>query len=642
MKKDIRRNIALLLVMVMVFSCSISVCAEELEPVGSSCYIQSNEFFAETGIELTAEMGIEPAAETGIELTAETGIEQTESEEAPLADNGAEAGEEQIVNMPDAGLKSLLLGHYDENNDGELSVSELQKIDSLSGLGIPGHSYSQSNAVDDTDNYEFDSSESIPGYSTDRVLDLTGLEYATNIRKIEFMDVNIQDFSALKAMTNLTEVNVISSIINVSSLADSLVNCSGLSILRLANGTVTDLSALSSLTQLKNLNLMSNSITDITPLAALTNLERLDLSQTNITDLTPLASCKNLKNLVIEGKGIPPCDLTPLASCGNLETVIIGKNRDMNGDFTGVSAFASCSNLKNLYISSGIAPEAIFNAMVPDTQIRTLAVGEKASINLFNGCHIYFYLDEFEETDLTWSSRDPSIVDVTDGSLFEAKKAGSTQIYATYGDITKGFDITVTGDSDLEQQPSRKAKEESVTYDELKIVEEQTQHYYVKGSGKSVTITCNGEYSKFFSVFVDGAILEKNCYTVQRGSTVLTLMPEYLETLPMGAHTVTMNYTYGSVDSILNVVESESDVKGVPNGSGNSVSNPANNHAAGNNSVTPTGSNHASAGNSSTASAGNSAPNTGDTSAVLLWSLLVFTSGCSCVVLIRRKRVNSR
>ncbi len=206
-----------------------------------------------------------------------------------------------------------------------------------------------------------------------------------------------------------------------------------------------------------------------------------------------------------------------------------------------------------------------------------------------------------------------------------AAPAGSTS-----PKVERGGDADVTSSS--EYAPSRiwhsprilpKTKGSSDSYDPLQIIEEQTEHYYVKGSGKPVTITCNGEYSKFFSIFVDGVFLEKTYYTVERGSTVLTIMPEYLDTLPVGAHEVTLNYTYGSVDTTLNVVESD------PNAPQNSVSNQNNNNA--------------SAGNSNAASTGNAAaPKTGDASAILLWSMVVLASGCSCVVLVRRKRINSR
>lgn len=148
-------------------------------------------------------------------------------------------------------------------------------------------------------------------------------------------------------------------------------------------------------------------------------------------------------------------------------------------------------------------------------------------------------------------------------------------------------------------------------YPSLWIIEEQTEHNYVKGSGVSVTITCNGEYSQFRSVYVDGILLENSNYMVKEGSTVLTLMPEYLDTLPVGAHTVTLNYTYGSVDSVLNIIESNVNSENVSNQTNYNVS----------------------AGNSA-------APKTGDTSTIVFWAMIALVSGCSCVVLIRRKRTD--
>lgn len=149
-------------------------------------------------------------------------------------------------------------------------------------------------------------------------------------------------------------------------------------------------------------------------------------------------------------------------------------------------------------------------------------------------------------------------------------------------------------------------------YPSLWIIEERTEHDYVKGSGVSVTITCNGEYSQFRSVYIDGMLLESTNYTVKEGSTVLTLMPEYLDTLSVGAHTVTLNYTYGSADSVLNIMES--------NVNSESISNQTNHNV--------------SVGNSA-------APKTGDSSAIVFWSMAVLVSGCSCVILIRRKRTDA-
>lgn len=153
---------------------------------------------------------------------------------------------------------------------------------------------------------------------------------------------------------------------------------------------------------------------------------------------------------------------------------------------------------------------------------------------------------------------------------------------------------------------------------DLRIIEERTEHNYVKGSGVSVTITCNGEYSQFRSVYVDGVLLENSNYMVKEGSTVLTLMPEYLDTLPVGAHTVTLNYTYGSVDSILNIMENTSNSGAVSNSAGASGQ---------------TGQN---------ASVNGAAPKTGDTSPIMFGIIAVLISGCNYVIFARRKRTDRK
>lgn len=156
-------------------------------------------------------------------------------------------------------------------------------------------------------------------------------------------------------------------------------------------------------------------------------------------------------------------------------------------------------------------------------------------------------------------------------------------------------------------------------YPDLRIIEERTEHDYVKGSGAEVTITCNGEYSQFRSVYVDGVLLENTNYTVKEGSTVLTLMPQYLETLSVGAHTVTLKYTYGSVDSILNIIENTSNSGDASNSAG------------------------APGQTSQNASVGNgAAPKTGDTSPIMSGIMAVLISCCSYVILVRRKGADGK
>ena len=92
----------------------------------------------------------------------------------------------------------------------------------------------------------------------------------------------------------------------------------------------------------------------------------------------------------------------------------------------------------------------------------------------------------------------------------------------------------------------------------LKIILETTKNLHILGTSDTATITCNGELKDFVNVFVDGREVDKSNYILEEGSTILTFTAQYLNTLSVGKHAVTLNYTYGSVDTELIILSSES------------------------------------------------------------------------------------
>ncbi len=68
-----------------------------------------------------------------------------------------------------------------------------------------------------------------------------------------------------------------------------------------------------------------------------------------------------------------------------------------------------------------------------------------------------------------------------------------------------------------------------------------------KGSTAGLSVTSNGDFTKFTGIKVDGADVAAEHYTAVSGSTVVTLNPAYLETLTEGVHTLTLVYTDGEV-----------------------------------------------------------------------------------------------
>lgn len=83
--------------------------------------------------------------------------------------------------------------------------------------------------------------------------------------------------------------------------------------------------------------------------------------------------------------------------------------------------------------------------------------------------------------------------------------------------------------------------EASVDY---KIIEGANGSWTQNTDG-TLTVRANGDFSKFTGVKVDGILIDAKNYTAKSGSTIVTLKPEYLQTLSAGSHTLTFIYVDG-------------------------------------------------------------------------------------------------
>lgn len=169
------------------------------------------------------------------------------------------------------------------------------------------------------------------------------------------------------------------------------------------------------------------------------------------------------------------------------------------------------------------------------------------------------------------------------------------------------------------------------TAEELKIVPEATDSTYIKGSWDGATIKCTGALEDFVSVLVDGTLVDRNNYTLESGSTILTFTPSYMNTLSAGKHAVTMNYTYGSVNTELTVQVRTGSGGGSSGGSGSSSTNkpdvskptePANSMES---TVSANGSN--------TSGSAAVSVQTGDSTTLIVWVLAAVFAAGVCGVL---------
>lgn len=127
---------------------------------------------------------------------------------------------------------------------------------------------------------------------------------------------------------------------------------------------------------------------------------------------------------------------------------------------------------------------------------------------------------------------------------------------------------------------------------------EGTNGSWTQNSDKTLVFRANGDFSKFTGVKVDDTLIDAKNYTAVSGSTVITLKADYLKTLSVGTHNLTVVFTDGECSTNFEVIKT-----GTPNYT--------------------------------------ESPQTGDNSNMLLWVALLFVSGAGTLVtVVYRKRKN--
>lgn len=77
---------------------------------------------------------------------------------------------------------------------------------------------------------------------------------------------------------------------------------------------------------------------------------------------------------------------------------------------------------------------------------------------------------------------------------------------------------------------------------------------WTQNSDRTLTFRANGDFSKFTGVKVDGTLIDAKNYTAVSGSTVITLKADYLKTLSVGKHTLTVVYTDGECSTNFTII----------------------------------------------------------------------------------------
>ncbi len=166
--------------------------------------------------------------------------------------------------------------------------------------------------------------------------------------------------------------------------------------IELRRNAITDLTPLTELIRLNNIKLRGNNITDVSPLANLKSLDWLGLEETNITDLSPLNGLVHLKGIGIDNT--PVTDLSPLAKLPSLEGISAWDTRisdfavlaparrlkwircSQNRDLTSLDALRHFKTLRRLEI--GHAGITNIDALSELTQLETLKLWDNQIADL--------------------------------------------------------------------------------------------------------------------------------------------------------------------------------------------------------------------------------------------------------------------
>ena len=168
----------------------------------------------------------------------------------------------------------------------------------------------------------------------------------------------------------------------------------------------------------------------------------------------------------------------------------------------------------------------------------------------------------------------------------------------------------------------------------------------ISGAGSNITadgkhdavFVSNAPYDTFLYVMVDGKILDQDCYTVQEGSTIVTLKADYLKGLSEGEHIIAIVSEGGVAEAQFQVVAAQTPGGANPGGDQNQGGSGNGQNPGGGdtgNGQNPTGGQTV---NTDARDLPENAPKTGDLSDSL-WMLLIVAGGISLggVLLQRRK-----
>ena len=141
---------------------------------------------------------------------------------------------------------------------------------------------------------------------------------------------------------------------------------------------------------------------------------------------------------------------------------------------------------------------------------------------------------ESPKVDVTSAVKTPATCTETGVTTYTATVEFNGQTYTDTKDVA---DIPATGHS---YDNGKCTVCGAIASDFKVIITAGANGSWQKGTKDGLTFTSNAAYKHFQKVQVDGKDLDASNYTVKEGSTIVTLKAEYLETLSVGKHTLSI------------------------------------------------------------------------------------------------------
>lgn len=379
-----------------------------------------------------------------------------------------EYDESEEVIFNDENFKNYFLNstypRYDKNNDGKISVGEMKDVISV--------------------------------FVNNNVTDITGLEYATNLKEIYFNSYSNAENIDLTPIYNLSQIEKIS--------------FSGRFY------TIEGFDFLNDKTSLKELSIDSyNRSLNLDGIEQYTNLEKLNIGINNSSNETRISNVQELNNLnkltdlrISMGEGtIPTADIASLSNIEHLE---------LRGKLDNFSDLFSMHNLSYLSISSYSSEKQNYDLIGIDelenlrtfnysgymdaisniTELNKIAGLEEIILSVRNNIRYYgtSIIGEYKAS----MAKEQALVDSLQNLNCNNIKITASGIYAYVGDIQVGQQKTISFDEvspiiSALMTPGNKLYNENATITKQNSSGSGNNYVTVDSNNKTITINASGD-----------------------------------------------------------------------------------------------------------------------------------------------------